>query len=89
MPYNPSALVRTKRTRQQMGLTALSREENVRGAFTVRPDSLPDIVGKHLLLIDDVYTAGATVSAVARCLKRAGAREVSVLTFAMALPHPI
>jgi predicted amidophosphoribosyltransferase len=40
-------------------------------------------------LVDDVYTTGATVAAVTRALKRAGAADVTVLTFARALPGPI
>ena len=45
--------------------------------------------GRRLVLVDDVFTTGATVSAAARALKRAGAADVTVLTFAMALAEPI
>jgi predicted amidophosphoribosyltransferase len=48
-----------------------------------------DVFGKRIVLIDDVYTTGATVSAATRALKKAGAAEVSVLTFAMALAETI
>ena len=44
------------------------------------------IAGKHVCIVDDVYTTGATVSALAKCLRRAGAGEISVLTFARVLP---
>lgn len=88
-PFLASALVRIKPTRRQVGLTARRRAANVRGAFKVRDDRLHEIAGKRLLLIDDVYTTGATVSSAARALLRAGALEVSVLTFAMALAKPI
>jgi predicted amidophosphoribosyltransferase len=46
-------------------------------------------MGKRLVLVDDVYTTGATVSSATRALKKAGAVEVTVLTFAMALSGPI
>jgi ComF family protein len=88
-PFVPAALVRTKRTRRQVGLTARAREENVRAAFAVAPGYEAEVFGKRVVLIDDVYTTGATVSAAARALKKAGAAEISVLTFAMALPEII
>ena len=52
----------------------------------VPDDRKPMLSGQRVLLVDDVFTTGATVSAVTKVLKRAGAREVDVLTFAMALP---
>jgi ComF family protein len=87
--YLPATLVRTKRTRRQVGLTARGREENVRAAFAVARGHEPDVFGKRLVLVDDVFTTGATVSAASRALKKAGAVEVSVLTFAMAMAEPI
>jgi predicted amidophosphoribosyltransferase len=42
--------------------------------------------GRRILVVDDVYTTGLTVSAVAKALKKAGAAEVDVLTFARVLP---
>ena len=89
LPYLPGTLIRTKRTRRQVGLTAKGREDNVRAAFAVASGREPDVFGKRLVLVDDVFTTGATVSAASRALKKAGAREVSVLTFAMALAEPI
>ena len=87
--FLPAALLRKRMTRPQVGLTALGRQENVKGAFAVAQGFEKSIVGKKILLIDDVYTTGATVSAVARALKRAGADKVFVLTFAMAITQPI
>ncbi len=56
----------------------------MRGAFRVR--RLPaGLVGRPLLLLDDVFTTGSTVSAAARCLVRAGAGPVDVLTIARTL----
>lgn len=87
--YLPATLVRTKRTRRQVGLSARAREDNVRAAFKVASGHEADVFGKRIVLVDDVYTTGATVSAAARALLRAGAAEVRVLTFAMALAETI
>ena len=83
------AVRRTKRTRRQIGLGPKAREENVRGAFSVTPEGREKLFGRRIVLVDDVYTTGATVSAVTRTLKRAGVADVTVLTFARALPEPI
>ncbi len=84
LPLSVSAVVRIRRTRQQVGLGAKAREDNVRGAFRVcEPDA---VRGRRVIVVDDVITTGATVSAVARALKRAGARDVDVLAFARAIP---
>lgn len=80
--YAPLALQRVKATKSQVGLGPQQRRDNVRGAFRVRDQRRFEVDGKHVLLIDDVYTTGATVSAATRALKRAGARDVDVLTFA-------
>ncbi|WP_157038223.1 MULTISPECIES: ComF family protein [Chelativorans] len=85
LDYQPSALVRRRITRQQVGLGAREREENVRGAFVVPPAAERILTGKRVILIDDVFTTGATVAAATRALKRGGAGEVDVLTFARAL----
>ncbi|WP_082347670.1 ComF family protein [Rhizobium sp. AAP116] len=88
-PFFAEVLLRRKRTQQQVGLTANQRSLNVRGAFGV-PAGLEDLVfGKRLVLVDDVYTTGATVSAATTALKKAGAQDVTVLTFARALAGPI
>jgi ComF family protein len=76
-------LRRARATRQQVGLGAKARRDNVRGAFTVRDADKAMIAGRAIVLVDDVYTTGATVDAASRALLRAGARRVSVLTFAL------
>ncbi|KQT44367.1 amidophosphoribosyltransferase [Aureimonas sp. Leaf454] len=80
--YAPRALLRIKQTRAQVGLGPAERRLNVRGAFKVAPERTAEIAGRRVLLIDDVFTTGATVSSATRALKRAGAREVDVLAFA-------
>ncbi len=86
LPFSPSAVRRVKLTRQQVGLERHEREENVRAAFRVPPDAEIEISGRRVLVIDDVYTTGATVRAVAKALKRSGAGAVDILTFARVLP---
>ncbi len=84
--FEPGAVFRVKVTRQQVGLGLKERKANVRGAFKV-PDEADILVrGRRVLVIDDVYTTGATVSAVAKTLKRSGAAAVDVLTFARVMP---
>ncbi len=77
-----SAVRRKKPTPAQAGLTGAERRVNVAGAFEVNQPK--HVEGRHVLLIDDVLTTGATASACARALKRAGARRVTVLTLARA-----
>ena len=77
-----NALKRRKRTDPQAGLTRAQRRTNVAGAFEVRRPA--DVQGRHVLLIDDVLTTGATASACSAVLKRAGASRVTVLTLARA-----
>jgi len=88
-PVLIDAVRRTKRTRRQIGLSPRARAENVRSAFSVTPEGREALFGRRVVLVDDVYTTGATVAAVTRALKRAGAADVTVLTFARALPGPI
>lgn len=84
--FCPDAVARIRATVSQVGLGAREREENVRGAFRVPQEREIEVRGRRVLVVDDVYTTGMTVSAVARALKRAGAAEVDVLTFARVLP---
>jgi len=73
--------VRRKRaTAPQAGLTSAQRRKNVQGAFEAKRDARLD--GLSIVLVDDVLTTGATASACARALKRAGAAHVSLITLA-------
>jgi len=77
---SPELLKRSKATVPQTGLGRKERMKNLRGAFTV-PD--PEQVKKRrILLVDDVYTTGATADACAGALRKAGAARVDVLTLA-------
>jgi ComF family protein len=78
----PSTLVRLRATETQAGLTTRQRRVNVRGAFGVKDRSA--VAGKHILLIDDVLTTGATARAASRALLQAGAESVLVATLARA-----
>ena len=73
-------LSRASGVRPQRGLSLQERRRNVRGVFRVT-EAAPGA----LVLVDDVYTSGATVSAAASALRKAGARRVEVVTFARAV----
>ena len=77
-----STLMRLRSTESQAGLTPRQRRMNVRGAFTVSDPAA--VARKHILLIDDILTTGATARAAAQALNRAGAASVWVATLARA-----
>jgi ComF family protein len=77
-----STLMRLRATESQAGLTPRMRRLNVRGAFTVSDPSA--VKSKHVLLIDDIFTTGATARAAAQALVKAGAASVWVATLARA-----
>lgn len=80
IPVDPFILVRSRETPPQTQLPEEERRKNMRGAFAVNPGK--SVLGKTVLLVDDVYTSGATVNECSRTLLRAGAKEVYVLTLA-------
>jgi len=79
-PVAPRLLVRTRDTPSQTTLTAAARHANVDGAFALR--RVGAAYRRHILVIDDVWTSGATARAIARVLRNDGAAVVDVLTFA-------
>jgi ComF family protein len=83
IPLNESALRRVLSTSTQTRLTREQRAANVRRAFALRPGRKPD--GLRIILVDDVFTTGATTSACAKVLRDAGAAEVCVWTVARGL----
>lgn len=76
----PDLLIRRRATPSQGGLSAKGRARNVQGAFILNPRWTGRAKDARILLIDDVFTTGATAGECARTLRRAGARAVDVLT---------
>ncbi len=87
-PVRTRLLERVRNTRPQIGLNPRERDANVRGAFRV-PCPVP-LTGMRALLVDDVYTTGATLRACARALRAAKAEAVYAATASRAAPewHP-
>jgi ComF family protein len=77
MPAEPEGLKRVRETRSQVGLDMLARLRNVEDAFQAHP---PAIAGHTVLLVDDLYTTGATLSTCAQALITGGAHRVLGLT---------
>ncbi len=84
IPLLSGILLKKKETPAQVELSKKERGENIRGAFEVENAEM--IFGKKVLLVDDVYTTGATMDECARVLKESGAREVTGIVAARALP---
>ncbi len=82
VPAMLDGLVRTRSTQTQGHLTAKQRFKNVKRAFEVNPKHEKAIKGKAIILIDDVYTTGATVKECTKALIKNGAGAVHVLTLA-------
>ncbi len=80
-------LLRTRAAATQTALHPDERRANVAGAFAVPRERAGDLLGRHVVLVDDVWTTGATALECADALLRAGARAVSVATFARVLPE--
>lgn len=76
-------LEKVKETPPQVGLSGKERRQNLRGAFAVKE---PEAVkGKKVLVVDDVFTTGATLSEVSKVLLKAGAKEVFAITVARSI----
>ena len=84
VPADIAALVRTRRTPVLRGLDGGRRARAVAGAFRIAEGV--SVAGKHVVLVDDVYTSGATAAACTRVLLRAGAGSVTIACWARVLP---
>lgn len=84
---NPHVLLRPIHTPPQSGLSRADRLRNLRGAFAVAPDLADAVRGRRVLLIDDVMTTGASLSAAAQVLRQVGATQVTGLVLART-PQP-
>ena len=83
IPYAPTLLKRTVATPSQGALSMKNRHQNVKKAFVVPEKFKLSIAKKHILIIDDVVTTGATLNECAYALKKGGAQKVSALSLAL------
>ena len=89
-PYAPDLLLRPRPTRSQGGLSAAGRRRNLQGALAFNPAWRDRAQGARVLMIDDVFTTGATAEQMAGVLTRAGASAVDILTVArVERPRPV
>lgn len=79
------AIVRTRATPSLRGLGRAQRAKAVKGVFAVSPHRRADVRGRSVVLVDDVYTTGATADSCARALLRAGAADVAIICWARVL----
>ena len=80
------ALERTRHTKAQFDLARHERFPNIKGAFAVKP--YISVLNKRVLLVDDIYTTGATIAECSLGLKQAGAKRVEILTLSRAVEQP-
>jgi predicted amidophosphoribosyltransferase len=84
IPMWQDVVIRTRATRTQTELTPRERLSNVAGAFRVRENARAKVRGAHVVLVDDIVTTGATLTACAAALFDAGSRIISYVTFGRA-----
>lgn len=85
IPLLADACERVRNTPPQSLLPWKERDKNMRQAFVCKSDA--DVRGRHVAIVDDVMTTGASIGELARALKQAGASEVSAWVVARTLPH--
>jgi ComF family protein len=86
IPLLTGACQRVRDTRPQSSLPWKERDKNMRHAFIISSDV--DVIDKHVAIVDDVMTTGASIGEMAQTLKQAGAKTVSAWVVARTLPHP-
>lgn len=84
---HPALALRVRDTAAQSGVAPAQRRRNMRHAFTLAPSALAQVQGRHVGVVDDVMTSGATLAEMAAMLKRFGAARVTNLVFARTPPH--
>jgi ComF family protein len=77
-------LIRVKKTKPQKNMIPAQRAENMKNAFAINENNTAQIKNKNILLIDDVYTTGATTGECSKVLRKHGAKTVTILTIASA-----
>lgn len=77
------SILRTKNTKSQTGLSYEERVENVRDAFTLSDESIPSLMNKGIIIVDDVLTTGSTIKEIVRTIKRSTNAKVGVVTLAI------
>ncbi len=85
IPKENEALVRIRYTESQGKKNHKERVKNIQSSIEVHPDFRTQLAGKHILLIDDVYTTGATIDECCKALHMAGVESIDVLAFARAV----
>ena len=85
LPHDSTALVRVRRTAPLRGIGGRQRAKTVAGAFAINPKARDRLREKAVVLVDDVYTSGATADACTRVLLRAGVASVTILCWARVL----
>ncbi|MEK6542670.1 MAG: ComF family protein [Pseudomonadota bacterium] len=87
LPLAIDALIRHRSTGSMRGRGKKARARAVRGAFSIGLHGGDAVRGRHIILVDDVFTTGATAAAVTRVLMKAGAVKVSICAFARVVVH--
>jgi ComF family protein len=81
--YQPNLMIRHKKTESQIQLNANQRQKNVKNCFRLNPET--ELSKQHILIIDDVYTTGATLNEAAKTLKKSAVEtQITVWTIARA-----
>lgn len=83
--YFADVLLKKEGRQDQIGLSKEERFQNLKDAFQLKKDKVQIIKGKSIILVDDVFTTGATAKECSRVLLEAGAKEIGVLVVAVSL----